>query len=193
MSRINSDKSVQSQPWAIAVVVSRYNASITDALLAGAIDALQARLGTEGRIETVEAPGSFELPALANAAARSGRFDGVVTLGCVIKGETRHDRYLAQAVATGLVQITIATGVPVAFGVITAESPRQARERAGGRHGNKGQEAADALLDTLEAMNQLKLGWRLVNAPANPRSSGQAARSPKDKAAPQRRPGPRNR
>lgn len=161
------------------MVVSRYNASVTDVLLAGAIDALQSRLGPESRIETVEAPGAFELPALANAAACSGRFEGVVALGCVIKGETRHDQYIAQAVANGLVQVTIATGIPVAFGVITAENARQARDRAGGRHGNKGQEAADALLDTLEAMNQLKQGWRLVTAAA----PATKTRTMKDKAA----------
>ncbi len=94
-----------------------------------------------------EAPGSFEVPGIAMAAAKSGKFGAVVALSCIIRGETRHDRYLAQAVANGLMAVSTATGVPVGFGVLTVESVKQARERAGGKKGNKGAEAMAAALD----------------------------------------------
>lgn len=137
----------------IACIVSRYNAGVTDRLLEGARAQHAARGG--GDLAVIQAPGAYELPALASAAIATGQFDGVVALGCLIKGETRHDRYIAQAVAHGLVQLTILTGVPVAFGVITAETPAQARARAGGKKGNKGAEAMAALLDTLAAIAAL--------------------------------------
>lgn len=142
----------------IAVIVSRYNGSITSRLREGAVRTLGERLGGRGRIDVVAAPGAFELPALALAAARTGRYDGVVALGCLIKGQTRHDRYIAEAVAHGLVGVTLATGVPAAFGVITAETAAQAAARAGGSHGNKGEEAAAALLETIEASRAIRAG-----------------------------------
>lgn len=134
---------------AVAIAVSRYNASITDRLLDGALEAYSARGGDPAAIAILDAPGAYELPAISLAAAMSGRFAGVVALGCLIRGQTRHDRYIAQAVANGLVSVTIATGIPVTFGVLTVESPKQARERAGGDRGNKGADAMSALLDTL--------------------------------------------
>lgn len=139
----------------IAVIVSRYNASVTDRLRTGAVTALRKR-GAKATV--VAAPGSYELPALALAAAESPRFDGVVALGCLIRGQTRHDRYIAQAVAHGLMDVTMRTGKPCAFGVITAETPAQAKDRAGGSKGNKGQESADAVLDALEAIATLTRG-----------------------------------
>lgn len=141
---------------AVAIVVSRYNASVTDRLRAGALEVVVERLGSAALAEIVEAPGSFELVALSNAAARCGRFRGVAALGCIIKGQTRHDEFIAHAVAGGIAQITVETGVPVAFGVITAETSAQARDRAGGKHGNKGREAMEALLDTIEALAGLE-------------------------------------
>lgn len=141
----------------IAVIVSRYNASVTERLCAGAVGVIASRLDL-GVVELISAPGAYELPALALAAANTGRYRGIVALGCLIKGETRHDRYIAQAVAHGLIQVTMQTGVPAAFGVITAENPAQARARAGGSKGNKGEEAAGALLDTLEAMDAIRNG-----------------------------------
>src|ERR1051326_5535806 len=101
---------------AVAVIVSRYNGSISDRLLAGAKDAYAEWGGDAAVLAVIPAPGSYELPALSLAAARTGRFAGVVALGCLIKGETRHDEYIAHAVAGGLVDVTVATGVPVAFG-----------------------------------------------------------------------------
>lgn len=141
----------------VCIVVSRYNDSVTGPLRQAAVASYHARFGPDSSasLGVVEAPGAYELTALASAAIDSGAYDGVVTLGCVIRGETDHDRYISQAVATGLTTLTIQTGVPVAFGVITANTPEQALARAGGAKGNKGTEAMDALLDTLDAMRQI--------------------------------------
>jgi 6,7-dimethyl-8-ribityllumazine synthase len=142
-------------PPRIAAVVSRYNASITDRLLEGARNTLRVQ-SPDAEFEVLPAPGSFELPALALAAAQTGRFHGIVALGCLIKGETAHDRVIADAVAHGLVQVTIATGIPVTFGVLTVDTPDQAQARAGGAHGNKGADAMIALLETLAAIDALQ-------------------------------------
>jgi len=143
---------------AVAVVVSRYNGSITGKLLEGALAAYREAGGDPAAVAVVDAPGAYELVALSNAAARTGRFAGVVALGCIIRGDTDHDRYIASAVATGLAQVTVETGVPVAFGVLTVNTTRQARERAGGVHGNKGAEAMVALLNTIDAIRSLERG-----------------------------------
>lgn len=142
-------------PPPIAVVVSRYNATITDRLLEGALEAYGRAGGRRDDVAVVDAPGAFELTVLSRAAAASPRFAGVVALGCVIKGQTRHDRYLADAVAHGLTQVAIASGKPVAFGVLTVDSPKQAKARAGGAHGNKGYEAMVATLRSLAEIQRL--------------------------------------
>lgn len=141
----------------IAVIVSRYHSQVTDRLMDGAVRAFASafRDRGEGTVTIIEATGAFELVAISLAAARSGRFAGVVALGCIVKGQTRHDQYIAQAVADGLVHVTLQTGVPVALGVLTVDNMKQARDRAGGRHGNKGQEAMDAMLHTIGAIGQL--------------------------------------
>ncbi|MEM1330232.1 MAG: 6,7-dimethyl-8-ribityllumazine synthase [Planctomycetota bacterium] len=132
---------------AVAIVISRYNETVTDALLQGAIDLYLRRGGSRERLTIIQAPGAFELPVMAAAPAGSGRFGAVVALGCLIHGETRHDRYIASAVADGLTRISIETRVPCAFGVITAETSDHARARSGGEKGNKGAEAMAAALD----------------------------------------------
>lgn len=159
-------------PPRVAIVASRYNGSITDALVAGAQGACAARTGRAA--EVIAAPGAFELPTLCLAAAQSGRFDGVVAIGCLIKGDTPHDRIIADAVAAGLVNVTLGTGIPVAFGVLTVNTPAQAGARAGGRKGNKGQEAMEALLDTLDSVA------RVMN-PGSRAGASRASRKP-DKA-----------
>jgi 6,7-dimethyl-8-ribityllumazine synthase len=142
-------------PPPIAVVVSRYNATITDRMLEGAIEAYGRAGGRREDLVVVDAPGAFELTVLSRAAAVNPRFAGVVALGCVIKGQTRHDRYLADAVAQGLTQVAIASGKPVAFGVLTVDTPKQARARAGGSHGNKGFDATMATLRALAEIHRL--------------------------------------
>jgi len=151
-------------PRQIAVIVSSYNASITDRLRDGAVKAISARWGS-GKAEVVRSPGSFELCALALAAAECDRFAGIVALGCLIHGETMHDRHIAAAVAHGLVEVTLKTGLPVAFGVITAETTEQAKARAGGAKGNKGVEAAEAVMDTVEAMEAMRRGPARASRP----------------------------
>jgi 6,7-dimethyl-8-ribityllumazine synthase len=143
----------------VCVVASRYNATVTDRLLEGAARAFAERFEgvTGAELEVVRAPGAYELPTLCLAAARAG-FDAVVALGCIIKGETIHDRVIADAVAQGLVNVSIVTGVPVSLGVLTVNTPEQAMARAGGSEGNKGEEAMHAALDTLASVRALEDG-----------------------------------
>ncbi len=139
----------------VAIVVSRYNAFITDRLLEGARDEFVELGGRASALTVLHAPGSFELPQIASAAAHSGGFDAVVALGCLIKGETRHDEYIAQAVALGLTQASVGSGVAVSFGVLTVDTQAQAEDRAGGSHGNKGAEAMRAAVQTAHAIRSL--------------------------------------
>lgn len=144
-------------PPTVCVIVSRYNGSVTRRLRDGAERAYRGRFGEGGRLVFIDAPGTFELAALSAAACDTGIYDGVVALGCVIRGETDHDRYISQAVASALAALPAQMGVPVAFGVITANTTEQAETRSGGTGGmgNKGVEAMDALLDTIEAVDHL--------------------------------------
>lgn len=166
----------------VAVVVSRYNESVTFRLRDGALAEYAHRYpqAPGGSVVIIEAPGAYELPVLTLAAAESDRFDGVVALGCLIKGETRHDRYIAEAVAQGLINVTIATGIPAAFGVLTVDTPKQAQARAGGSAGNKGQEAMAAVLDTIEQiriLQDLPVATRGGGSSSKPdKASGKGAR-----------------
>lgn len=140
----------------VAVLVSRYNESVTGAMLDGAVRAYTERGGDPTGLTIVEAPGAYELVALAAAAA--DRHKAVVCLGCVIRGETPHDEHIARAVAHGLAEITVKTGVPVAFGVLTTLNAQQALDRADGAKGNKGAEAMHAAMDAAEAVAALRHG-----------------------------------
>jgi 6,7-dimethyl-8-ribityllumazine synthase len=133
--------------YTFAVVVSRFNSFVTDKLLEGALEAFKAS-GTElNDVEVFRVPGAFEIPLTAKVAASSGKFSGVVCLGTIIKGETPHWDYLAQAVSQGLAQATLETGVPFSFGVLTTETSDAAMARAGARGDNKGYEAAMAVIE----------------------------------------------
>lgn len=142
----------------VAIIVSRYNASITEALLSGAVAEYAKRGGDAASVDVYHAPGSYELPMLALSAAETGRYKGIVALGCLIRGETRHDRYIAEAVSHGLVRVTMQTGVPCGFGVLTVESGKQARARAGGDKGNKGADTMGAVLDTIAESGAIRDG-----------------------------------
>jgi 6,7-dimethyl-8-ribityllumazine synthase len=137
----------------VAVIVSRYHSHVTQRLLDGALEAARAR-GVE--VDVVPAPGAFELGILALEAARSGRYAGVAALGCVIRGETSHYDYVCDAAMSGVLRAGLETGVPVAFGVITTETPEQAFARAGGTAGNKGAEAVETALDAAAALAALR-------------------------------------
>lgn len=141
---------------ALALVVSRYNAHVTDRLLESAVGLYLERGGERESLGLIDAPGAFELTSLCHAAASSGLYRGVLALGCIVRGETRHDRYLASAVARGLTDVQLRTGVPVAFGVLTVEAIEQAEARAGGDKGDKGLEAMAALLDTLDSLSAIE-------------------------------------
>ena len=130
-----------------AVVVSRFNAEVTDGLLAGALSALDAAGVTADARTVVRVPGAFELPVTAQRLAESGRFDAVVCLGCLIKGDTMHFEYLAEAVSQGLSRVALDSGVPVAFGVLTTLTDEQALERARPGDDNKGAEVARAAIE----------------------------------------------
>lgn len=166
----------------LAVVVSRYNASVTDALLQGALDAFSERFPGAGLPDVYRAPGAYELPVLAHAAAKSGRYQGVVALGCLIKGETRHDRYIADAVSHGLMRISLDLALPVTFGVLTTDTPKQARARAGGSKGNKGHDAMSAALDTIAEASAIADSRASVAAPAVPDKTKSPRSGKKEKA-----------
>lgn len=125
-----------------AIIVSQWNDEITNALYQGAIDFLMAHDAVSENILTVHVPGSYELSSAADMVLTLKKVDAVICLGCVIQGETRHFDFICEAVANGLTQISIKHNKPVVFGVLTTDNLQQAQERAGGRHGNKGEEAA---------------------------------------------------
>ncbi|HTM32640.1 MAG TPA: 6,7-dimethyl-8-ribityllumazine synthase [Vicinamibacterales bacterium] len=140
----------------IAVVVARFNDFVTERLLAGAREALaEAGLGAEA-IEVHYVPGAFEIPLAAEIAAAQGRVDGVVCLGCLIKGATPHFEYIASACAHGIMAAQSKTGVPMAFGVLTTNSAEEALERAVAGPGNKGREAAEATLAMVSLLSELR-------------------------------------
>ena len=126
----------------IPIVVADWNPEITGALLEGALSSLEKHGLNRSEVPVYRVPGSFELTAGAALAIQNGHPDAVICLGCVIQGETRHFEFIAQAVAIGCTQLSADTGIPVIFGVLTTDNHDQARERAGGKHGNKGDEAA---------------------------------------------------
>lgn len=133
----------------IGIVVADWNPEVTEALLAGAQAALLQAGVKKRHIDVTHVPGSFELPLGAQRLAEQKSIDGVIALGCVIQGETPHFDYICQAAAQGIMQVSLVTGKPVAFGVLTTSNHQQAIERAGGKFGNKGEEAAVTVLRML--------------------------------------------
>jgi len=132
-------------PFRFALVVSRFNRTITDSLRDAAVRALgQAGAAT---VQIFDVPGAYEIPQAARAAAESGGFDAIVCLGCVIRGETPHFDYISSAVAQGIMAAAGETGVPMAFGVLTTDTLAQAEARAGAGDDNKGREAAAAAIE----------------------------------------------
>jgi 6,7-dimethyl-8-ribityllumazine synthase len=150
----------------IAIVVSRFNAFVTDRLRDGAVDALGSFGIPASQIAVFSVPGAFEIPQAARAVAETGRFDAVVCLGCLIRGETPHFDYIASAAAHGITDAAGETGVPMAFGVLTTNTAEQALERAGDGPDNKGREAAAAALEM--AALYRTLAERDVRAPGQP-------------------------
>ena len=138
----------------VVIIRSRYHETITGALLTGALTELREQGVAESQIDVIEVPGAFELPAAAARVAKRLSVEAVITLGAVVRGETPHFDFICQSCANGLSHVAESTGKPVAFGVITSNTVEQAFERAGGRVGNKGQEAARAALELFSALKQ---------------------------------------
>lgn len=136
-----------------AVIVSRFNETITSSLRDAAVAALKAAGATDTNVHVFSVPGAFEVPQAARAAAETGRFDAVVCLGCIIRGETPHFEYIASAVAHGLMTAAGETGIPMAFGVLTTDTVEQAAARSGAGDDNKGREAAAAAIE-MAALNR---------------------------------------
>ncbi len=138
------------------IVVSQWNAPITQALLAGCKETLFQHHVKEEDVEIIWVPGSFELPSGAKILLGHQAYDAIICLGCVITGETRHNEYINNAVAQGLTMLSVASGTPCIFGVLTPDTEQQAMDRAGGKYGNKGVEAAAAALQMAGIKQQLR-------------------------------------
>jgi len=140
----------------IAIVVSRFNSFITERLLAGATDALVRHGGDPDQIDIIRVPGSWEVPLAAGELARQHRYDAVICLSAVIRGETPHFDYVASEAAKGIAHVAAETGVPVAFGVLTTNTLEQAIDRAGAKGGNKGSDAALTAIEMANLLRQLR-------------------------------------
>lgn len=138
-----------------AIVVSRFNSFITEKLLQGAIDALTRHEADMDRVTVAWCPGSFEIPLVSKKLAESGAYDAIICLGAVIRGATPHFDLVASQVGRGVAQVSMETGVPVIFGVLTTDTIEQAIERAGTKSGNKGAEAAVSAIEMVNLLRQL--------------------------------------
>ena len=138
----------------IAIATARFNDFIVERLLAGALDYLD-RHGLEQEITVVRVPGAFELPIVCQKLARSGKYNGVLALGAVIRGATPHFDYVCAEATKGIAHVALETGVPIGYGVLTCDTIEQAIERAGTKAGNKGFDAAAALVETIRVLEQV--------------------------------------
>jgi len=141
--------------YRFAIVVSRFNEEITEGLLQGARERLAEASVPEENVTIIRVPGAFEIPITAQRLGESGEYDAIVCLGCLIKGETMHFEYIAEAASHGIMQAAAATGIPMAFGVLTALTEEQALERSRSGPDNKGREAAAAALDMAKLFRKL--------------------------------------
>ena len=149
---------LNSQGMRFAIVVARWNSFITERLLQGALDALRRTGCRNEDITVVRVPGSFEIPSQSRTLAETGKYDAIITLGCLIRGGTPHFDYLAAEVTKGVAQTGLSTGIPAIFGVLTTETIEQAVERAGTKAGNKGFEGAAAAIEMVDLLRQLPKG-----------------------------------
>jgi len=141
-----------------AIVVSRFNEEITDGLLRGAREVFSEASVRDEDLTIVRVPGAFEIPIAAQRLAESGDYDAIVCLGCLIKGDTMHFEYIAEAASHGIIQAAAATGIPMAFGVLTTMTEEQAVERSGTGPANKGREAAVAAMEMATLFRRLDEG-----------------------------------
>jgi 6,7-dimethyl-8-ribityllumazine synthase len=140
----------------VGIVVSRFNSLITERLLEGALDRLRRSNVSDETIDVFRVPGAFEVPKAAKVMADTGRYDGIIALAAVIRGATPHFEYVASEVSKGLARVNLDVDVPVAFGVITADTVDQAIERAGAKAGNKGAQAAESLIEMVNVLREVR-------------------------------------
>ena len=155
---VSSTISADASDLSVVILVSRYHGDITSALEEGAKASFVAAGGDPSKLEIHDCPGAFELATLAGIAASTERFDAVVCLGCVVKGETSHDAWINGAVANEIAATSTRHGVPVAFGLLTVDDLDQARARAGGSRGNKGEESMQASIAAAGVARRLRAG-----------------------------------
>ncbi len=139
----------------VCVVVSQWHKDVTDALLEGVFTVFENTEIDSFAMEVLNVPGSYELPLGAQWAIKTYAPDAVICLGCIIRGETPHFNYISKAVADGIMQLNLAHNIPVIFGVLTTDNLKQAKQRCGGKHGNKGADAANTALEMIELRNKL--------------------------------------
>lgn len=139
----------------IAIVATRFNDFVVDRLVGGALDYLTRHGAERENLTLVRVPGAFELPVICRKLAASGKYDGILALGAVIRGATPHFDFVSSEATKGIAQVSLQFGMPIGFGLLTTDNLEQAIERAGSKGGNKGMEAASALLETLRVMEQL--------------------------------------
>jgi 6,7-dimethyl-8-ribityllumazine synthase len=149
---------LKAEGFRFAIVAARWNDFITGRLTEGALDALERLGADENSIEIFKVPGSFEIPLTAQKVAQTGRFDAVICLGTVIRGQTSHFEHVAGEAAKGIAQVSMQSGVPVLFGVVTAENLEQAIDRAGAKAGNKGFEAAMSAIELVNLYKEMQGG-----------------------------------
>lgn len=140
----------------IAVITARWNSEVTNGLRDGALRALKRHAVHADAVEDFAVPGAFELPLAAQRAARSGRFDAVIALGCVIRGDTPHFDYVCAETTRGIGEVSLRENIPVAFGLLTTDNLQQALERAADNRENKGEEAALTVLEMLDVLKQIQ-------------------------------------
>ena len=147
---------LQARDLRFAILASRFNEFVVDRLVQGALDLLRRHGVSEKQIDIVRVPGAFDMPVVARKLAVSRRYDAIVALGAVIRGETTHFDYVAGECASGLARVASDTGIPVAFGVLTTENTEQAIDRAGGKAGNKGADAAASAIELATLLRRLE-------------------------------------
>jgi 6,7-dimethyl-8-ribityllumazine synthase len=151
-----TEENVNARGLRLAVLCARFNNVITDQLLAGALDALKRSGAAEADIEIVKVPGAWELPIAAKAVVLGKKCDAIIALGAVIRGDTPHFDYVAGETASGLMAVQLEMGIPVAFGVLTTNTIEQAADRAGGKDGNKGHDAAMTAIEMANLIRRLR-------------------------------------